>query len=107
MTVGDYIKQKFQTFGNLSKADLFDIILNTGLEEKDEISADNIDEVSIAIAEFIPSLLLRPKAINENGFSISWDFDSLKEYYAYLCRKYELEDQLNETSAIKDISDIW
>nr|CAJ1852410.1 hypothetical protein AUSP0033_00038 [uncultured phage] len=107
MTVGDYIKQKFQSFGSLSKADLLDIVLNSGLEEDDEISTNNIDMISIAIAEYIPSLLLRPKAIDENGFSISWDFDSLKEYYAYLCRKYDLEDQLNGVSSIKDVSDIW
>ena len=107
MTINDYIKQKFQSFGNLSEADLLDIVVSNGLNSEDEVTEGNIESVSIAIAKFIPSLLARPKAINESGFSISWDMDALKEYYAYLCNKYEIEDELNEISSISDASDLW
>lgn len=52
MTTGDYIKQKFQTFGiQLSEADLFEIILSSG--EVDEVDKDTIDTVAVAIARFI------------------------------------------------------
>ena len=98
MTINDYIKQKFQTFGNLSEADLLDIVVSNGLNGEDEVTADNIESVSIAIAKFIPSLLARPKSINESGFSISWDMDALK---------YEIEDELNVISSISDASDLW
>ena len=107
MTINDYIKQKFQSFGNLSEADLLDIMLNNGLNGEDEVTMDNMEGVMIAIVKFIPSLLARPSSINESGFSISWDMDALKAYYAYLCRKYRIEDEVNEISSISDASDIW
>lgn len=107
MTINDYINQKFQSFGNLSEADLLDIMLNNGLNGDDEVTLDNMEGVMVAIAKFIPSLLARPKSINESGFSISWDMDALKEYYAYLCNKYEIDDELNVISSISDASDLW
>lgn len=102
MTTGDYIKQKFQTFGiQLSEADLFEIILSSG--EVDEVDKDTIDTVAVAIARFIPSLLLRAtsKSVSENGHSksLSWDIDGVKSYYSYLCNKYGLEDELNTDKA--------
>ena len=60
MTINDYIKQKFQSFGNLSEADLLDIVVSNGLNGEDEVTEGNIESVSIAIAKFIPSLLARP-----------------------------------------------
>ena len=107
MTINDYINQKFQSFGNLSEADLLDIMLNNGLNGADEVTLDNMEGVMVAIAKFIPSLLARPSSINESGFSISWDMDALKEFYAYLCRKYGLEDEINEISSIEDASEYW
>ena len=59
MTVNDYILQKFQTFGvNLSEADLFDICLNAKISGGGEMNEDCQTRVSVAIAKFIPSLLL-------------------------------------------------
>ena len=55
MTINDYIKQKFQSFGNLSEADLLDIMLNNGLNGEDEVTMDNMEGVMIAIVKFIPS----------------------------------------------------
>ena len=60
MTINDYIKQKFQTFGNLSEADLLDIVVSNGLNGEDEVTADNIESVSITIAKFIPAPLAPP-----------------------------------------------
>lgn len=96
MTVTDYITGKFQTFGiTVSEADLLEMSLASGIGEKEEMTQQNIGLVSVAIASFIPSLLLRATSINENGFSISWNIDGIKEYYTYLCRKYGLEDEIN------------
>ena len=102
MTVNDYISQKFQTFGiNLSEADLFDICLNAKISGGGEMNEDCQTRVSVAIAKFIPSLLLRATSISENGFSMSWDTKGVKEYYSFLCKKYGLEDTLSDKPKVR------
>lgn len=102
MTVNGYISQKFQTFGiNLSEADLLEISLSSGISGEDEMNPSNIGLVSMAMAKFIPSLLLRATSISENGFSMSWNTQGLKEYYSFLCKKYGLEDTLSDKSKVR------
>ena len=96
MTVNDYIQQRFQTFDiQLSEADFFDMCLNANISGEDEMNEDCHGRVSVAIAKFIPSLLLRPTSIGESGFSMSWDIKGIKDYYSFLCKKYGLKDELN------------
>ena len=100
MTVADYIRDKFQTFGiNLSKADLLEMSLLSEVNGEDELTKENIGLVSVSMVGFIPSLLLRAtsKSVSENGHSKSqsWDVSGIKEYYAFLCKKYGLDDKLN------------
>lgn len=100
MTVADYIRDKFKTFDIvLSEADILEISLSAGVSEYDEICHDNIGLISVAMANFIPSLTLRTtsKSVSENGHSKSqsWDISGIKEYYAFLCKKYGLDDKLN------------
>lgn len=100
MTVSDYIKGKFQTFGiTVSEADLLELSLSSGISGEDEMDQQNIGLVSVAIAGFIPSLLLRATSINENGFSVSWNVEGIKQYYAFLCKKYGLKDDINTDKA--------
>ncbi len=94
MTVNEYISQKFQSFGiNLSEADLFDMCLNAKISGEDEMNEDCHDRVPVAIAKFIPSLLLRATSISESGFSMSWDIKGIKDYYSWLCKQYGLKDE--------------
>ncbi len=96
MTVIEYIKQKFQTFGiQLSEADLLDMYLNSKISGEDEMNEDCYVRVSVAIAKFIPSLLLRATSISESGFSMSWNIQSIKDYYSLLCKMYGLKDELS------------
>ena len=102
MTVNDYISQKFQTFGiNLSEADLLEISLSSGISGEDEMDPSNIGLISVAMVEFIPSLLLRATSISENGFSMSWDIKGVKEYYSFLCKEYGLEDTLSDKPKVR------
>lgn len=102
MTVKDYISKKFQTFGiNLSEADLLEISLSSGISGEDEMDQSNIGLVSVTMAKFIPSLLLRATSISENGFSMSWNTQGLKEYYSFLCMKYGLEDTLSDKPKVR------
>ena len=96
MTVKDYIAQKFQTFGiQLSEADLLDVCLTSKVSGEDEMNQGCHDSVSVAIAKFIPSLLLRATSISESGFSMSWNIQGIKDYYSYMCKKYGLKDELS------------
>lgn len=100
MTVADYIRDKFRKFDiNLSDADLLELSLLSGINGEDELTGENIGLVSVSMAGFIPSLLLRAtsKSVSENGHSKSqsWDISGIKEYYAFLCKKYGLDDELN------------
>ena len=96
MTVNDYIQQKFQTYGiNLPEADLLDMCLNAKVSGEDEMNEDCYGRVSVAIAKFIPSLLLRATSISESGFSMSWNIQGIKDYYSLLCKQYGLKDDLS------------
>ena len=97
MSIKEYISDKFQSFGiQVSEADLLDMSLNARVNIEDDVDADVIDNISVAIARFIPSLLLRPSSINESGFSMSWNTQGVKDYYSLLCKKYGLKDELND-----------
>lgn len=97
MNVRDYISGKFQSFGvQVSEADLLDMSLNAHVDIEDDVDADVIDNISVAIARFIPSLLLRATSISESGFSMSWNTQGVKDYYSLLCKKYGLKDELND-----------
>ena len=97
MTVREYISDKFQSFGiQLSEADLLDMSLNANKDLEEEVSQESIGSVSVAMARFIPSLLLRATSISESGFSMSWNIDGIKSYYSMLCKQYGLKDELND-----------
>jgi len=97
MNVRKYISDKFQSFGiQVSEADLLDMSLNANVAIDDDVMSDNVDSISVAIAHFIPSLLLRPTSINESGFSMSWNIQGIKDYYYLLCKQYGLKDELND-----------
>lgn len=96
MTVDDYIQQKFQSFGiQLSEADLLEMCINANISGEDEMDEDCQTRVSVAIAKFIPSLLLRAISISESGFSMSWNIQGIKDYYSLLCKQYGLKDELS------------
>lgn len=97
MVVSDYIRQKFQTYGvSLTEADMLEVVMNGKVNEADEVCNDNITSLSVGIALFIPSLLMRATAVSENGFSMSWDKDGLLAYYSYLCSRYGIEDKFSQ-----------
>lgn len=106
MTISDFISGKFQTFGiNLSEADLLEIEIKGNIKGEEDVNTENMEIVFKAIAFFIPSLLLHPISVKQGDISFSWDIASLKEYYAFLCEEYGIENKL--ASSITDISNLW
>lgn len=70
--------------------------LNANANVDDDVEPDTIGSISVAMARFIPSLLLRASSISESGFSMSWNIQGIKDYYSLLCKKYGLKDELND-----------
>lgn len=108
MTIGEYLKQKLQAW-NLTDAQLADTGLNV------DASYDPSDTtVQTALVDLVEELSLSPylKNVNENGFSVSWDYQNLGRYYLWLCMKLGRtpnDDVLAALgiSTITDKSDIW
>jgi hypothetical protein len=97
MSIREYISGKFQSFGiQVSEADLLDMSFASKIGIDDDIEIDNIGIISVSIAQFIPSLLLRATSIGESGFSMSWNIQGIKDYYSMLCKQYGLKDELND-----------
>jgi hypothetical protein len=97
MTVNEYISGKFQKCGiELSDADLLGMSLSSGISGDDEMEEGVHANVHVSMAGFIPELLLRADSVSESGFSMRWDINGIKSYYALLCRKYGLEDKLSD-----------
>jgi hypothetical protein len=101
MILKDYITEKLSTFGiQVSDADLLDMQFYSGLDEGEELNADNINLVNIGLIDFIPQLLLKATSVSENGFSMSWDINGIKSFYSMLCEKYGKEDILTDKPRI-------
>ena len=91
---------------------LMDIGLDLNLD--DEYTPEVSNSVGKAMVSIIEELMLAPSMsqVNENGFSVSWDYSRIGQYYIWLCRKYGVDPDTEVVAAlglstIKDMSDIW
>lgn len=99
MKINEFIKDRFKGWGiELSQSD----ILSMGFEDE-EFDSNKIHSINIAIVKFIPFLLLTPNNIKESEFSISWDKDSILNFYKIMTNRYGLEDELGLTPTVKFI----
>src|SRR5574344_1087409 len=93
MTIKDYISAKFISFG-ISEADLVDFcfLLPDELTLDSEYTKDNSELMGRPLINFVESLFLKPRQtnINEGGFSVSWNYDNLMQWYLMLCKKYKV-----------------
>ncbi len=111
MKIREYISQKLRAW-NITDAQLADI--SSGIDLDEEYTSDNSQVVGKAMISVIEELMLAPymSNVNENGFSVSWDYSKIGQYYMWLCRKYGVAPD-NEVvaalglSTITDKSDIW
>lgn len=113
MTIGEYISEKFQSFG-VSNVQLYDFALSTSLDINTDISTADKGQLGLGIISLIEELALAPlqKSVSENGFSVSWDFSNMGRYYLLLCKKYGADPDSDVMKAlglsvITDKSDIW
>ena len=111
MKIREYISQKLRAW-NITDAQLEDI--SSGIDLDEEYTSDNSQVVGKAMISVIEELMLAPymSNVNENGFSVSWDYSRIGQYYMRLCRKYGVapDDEVVAAlglSTITDKSDIW
>ena len=114
MTIREYISQKLSAFGKVSDAELLDMSLSGHFSLDDEYTEDAAKAVGVAMVSLIEEKALAPytKSVSESGFSMSWDFSNLGNYYLWLCRKYGVtpDDGVLGTlgvSMITDKSSLW
>lgn len=105
MTVGDYIKGKF----NLWSVELSDDFIALELARVNFDAASEIDSAS-NVDEFfynvIPDLILMPSNVSEGGFSLSYDKNAMSAYYKMICTKLGKPNLLSQNT-IKDITSKW
>lgn len=113
MTTGDYIKEKLRAFG-VTEAQLLDVFIGKDFSPEEDVTSENMNSVGLAIVGLVEELVHAPyqSNINENGFSMSWDFSGMGKYYLWLCRRYGAkpsQDTLESlgVSMIIDKSDCW
>lgn len=101
MTIKEYIAGKFGGFGiDLSDADFSAMLLSYhALSDDTLLDENNINLCNMAICDFIPSLLVRP-TISESGFSMSWNIKGIKDYYSFLCDKYDIVNTISDKPTI-------
>ena len=111
MKIREYISQKLRAW-NITDAQLEDI--SSGIDLDEEYTSDNSQVVGKAMISVIEELMLAPymSNVNENGFSVYWDYSRIGQYYMWLCRKYGVapDDEVVAAlgfSTITDKSDIW
>ena len=91
MTIRAYISAKLKAFG-ISEAQLVDLSMTSGLDLDSDVTTNDPKEVGIAMTQTLEECILAPRLtnVNESGFSMSWNYDSMGKYYLWLCRKWGL-----------------
>lgn len=109
MTIREYISQKLSAW-QVNEALFADIPLDLKEEYSDEVKG----QVGKAMIGIIEEVMLAPymKNVSENGFSVSYDYSKVGQYYMWLCRKYDVVPNIDVVAAlglstITDKTDIW
>lgn len=109
MTVKEYIASTLQgiTIPEAFYADM-------GVDLEADYDSSMFMEVGVEMTTALAGLILAPrvKQVNENGFSMTWDTDTLGKYYLWLCKRYGIipdADVLSllGMSSIIEITDRW
>ena len=113
MTIREYITDKLVSI-KIPEAVLNDFALDHDIDLSIEYDSTNQQIVGIAICGLIEELILMPRmgSVSENGFSVSWDYASIGQYYLWLCRKWKVTPNKDTLAAlglnaIIDRTSVW
>lgn len=98
----------------VSEAQLADMSLSFGLDLDSNVAECNALTLGTALTKTLEELILAPRRtnVNENGFSMSWDYASVSNYYLWLCKKYGIKPDSDVVamlgiSSIIDKTNVW
>lgn len=106
MTVKEYFVKRSLIVG----IDYADSMIEDFLTLEDiDPEGDVIDrkDLDIIFLNLVKNLLLRPKSISEGGYSITYDIEGLKRWYAMEARRLGLDDEMSDLGVVKDSSSLW
>lgn len=104
MTNKEYITTSLSG-ANLSDADIEIILVKGGLVADADVDMRACD---IAIYKrFTIVLKGMSHNVTEGGFSLSWNLDAVKMYYAALCNELGVENVLVNRPKVRNRSNIW
>jgi hypothetical protein len=90
---------------NLSDDDIDIILLKASLDGDDSVDVQACD---MAIYKRM-SIILKgtTQNVSEGGYSISWNMEAIKLYYASLCNELGVENVLIGRPKVRDRSNYW
>ena len=112
MTIGDYIKLCFSSFGEISDTGIEKFALELGLNPSSDATSNDKKQVFESINKFMDKILMHPNSVSENGPCKSWGVDTLEKYAKEMFKLYGItpDDEITSLvgfSVVKDASNIW
>lgn len=98
----EYISASLEGF-NLSDSDIDIILLKAQLNGENPINAKRCDEAIYSRLSVV--LKSASKNVSEGGYSVSWNIEAVKLYYASLCNELGKPNVL--TSKVRNKSNLW
>lgn len=104
MTNKEYLTKALNGL-NLSEDDIDIIVLKGGLEAESDVDVRACDTAVYNRMSVI--LKGMTQNVSEGGYSISWNMDAVKLFYAALCNELGKENVLVACPKIRNRSNIW
>lgn len=104
MTNKEYLTKALNGL-NLSEDDIDIIVLKGGLEAESDVDVRACDTAVYNRMSVI--LKGMTQNVSEGGYSISWNMDAVKLFYAALCNELGKENVLVSRPKIRNRSNIW
>ncbi len=101
MTVQEYISDKLKAFG-VPDSMWLDIAVEFDVNFAEDASCCTLKELGVILIRVLEELILSPRMdnVNEGGFSLSWNFDSVGRYYRWLCQRWEVMPNAEVSGAL-------
>lgn len=108
MIAQDYLRDKLKAYG-VTDSMWYDVSMDLNIDLSANVLEYTQEELGIALIRALEELILSPRMgnVNEGGFSLSWNYDSVGRYYLWLCRRWKQTPNtlVTEATGLNTISD--
>lgn len=108
MTNKEYLTKTLNGL-NVSSDDIDIMLIKAGIDGNAVCSnADDMRQCDVAVYRRM-SVVLKPmmQNVSEGGYSISWNVEAVKAFYASLCDELGMENVLFTRPRIRNKSNLW